>query len=161
VSKPALALLAALAALAIVVAGCGGGGGSGEGSTEESSSSLTKSELIQKGDAICKKGEAELEEEANEFAKENGIDTSKPTKAQQEEVIAQVVAPALRKQAEELRELGTPSGEESTVEGIFDSLEEGTEELEEEPGKLLQGNNPVEKASKLAKEYGFKECGNE
>jgi hypothetical protein len=153
VSKRFVALLAALAALALVVAGCGGGGDSTEGS------SLTKAELIKQGDAICKKGEETLEEEANEFAKENGIDTSKPTKAQQEEVIEQVVAPALRKQAEELRELGTPSGEEDAVEEIFDTLEEGTEELEEEPGKLLEGNNPVEKAGNLAQKYGFKECG--
>lgn len=157
-NKPVMALFVALAALAVLVAGCGGGGGGG---SEESTSSLTKSELIKKGDAICKEGEEALEEEANEFAKENNIDTSKPTKAQQEEVIAQVVAPALHKQAEELRQLGSPSGEESKVEGIFDALEEGTKELEEEPGKLLGGTNPVEKASQLAKEYGFKECGNE
>jgi hypothetical protein len=152
-SKRLIALLAALAALALVVAGCGGG------SDSTDSSSLTKAQLIKQGDAICEKGEETLEAEANEFAKENGIDTSKPTKAQQEEVIEQVVAPALRKQAEELRELGTPSGEEEAVEEIFDTLEEGTEELEEEPGKLLEGNNPVEKAGNLAQKYGFKECG--
>jgi hypothetical protein len=157
VSKRLVALLAALAALALIVAGCGSGGGS----TSSESSSLTKAELIKQGDAICKQGEEALEEEANEFAKENGIDTNKPTKAQQEEVIAQVVAPSLHKQAEELRELGTPSGEESVVEEIFDSLEKGTEELEAEPGALLKGTNPVEEASKLAREYGFKECGNE
>jgi hypothetical protein len=158
VSKPFVALIASLAALALIVAGCGGGGDS-TGSTE--SSSLTKAELIKQGDAICEKGEEELEEEANQFAKENGIDTGKPTEAQQEEVIEEVVAPALRKQAEELRELGTPSGEEAAVEEITGSLEKGTKELEEEPGKLLQGANPVGKASKLAREYGFKECGNE
>jgi hypothetical protein len=157
VSKRLVALLAALAALALIVAGCGSGGGS----TSSESSSLTKAELIKQGDAICKKGEEALEEEANEFAKENGINTSKPTKAQQEEVLEQVVAPALRKQAEELQELGAPSGEESAVEEIFDSLEKGTEEMEEEPGKLLNGTNPVGEASKLAREYGFKECGNE
>jgi hypothetical protein len=157
VSKRLVALLAALAALALIVAGCGSGGGS----TSSESSSLTKAELIKQGDAICKKGEEALEEEANEFAKENGIDTNKPTKAQQEEVIEQVVAPSLHKQAEELRELGTPSGEESAVEEIFDSLEKGTEELEAEPEALLKGTNPVEEASKLAREYGFKECGNE
>jgi hypothetical protein len=160
-SKPLVALLAALAALALIVAGCGGGSDS-TGSTEGGGSgSLTKAELIKQGDAICEKGEEELEEEANEFAKENGIDTNKPTEAQQEEVIEQVVAPALGKQAEELRALGTPSGEEAAVEEIFDSLEKGTEELEEDPGQLLKGKNPVEKASQLAKKYGFKECGNE
>lgn len=155
-SKRFFALLAALTAIAAIVGGCGSSGGS---STE--SSSLTKAELIKQGDEICKKGEETLEEEANEFAKENGINPNKPTKAQQEEVIEQVVAPALHKQAEELRNLGAPSGEAEAVEEIFDSLEKGTEELEEEPGQLLKGANPVGEASKLAKEYGFKECGNE
>lgn len=155
-SKRFVALLVALAALALIVAGCGSGGGS----TSSESSSLTKAELIKQGDAICKKGDEALEEEANEFAKENGINTNKPTKAQQEEVIEQVVAPALHGQAEELRELGAPSGEAEAVEEIFDSLEKGTEELEAEPAVLLKGTNPIEEAGKLAKEYGFKECGN-
>ena len=154
-------LLLALAGLAAFAAGCGGSSGTESSGSGESGGSLTKSELIKQGDAICKKGEAALEEEANGFAKENGIDTSKPTQAQQEEVIEKVVAPALRRQAEEIRALGAPGGEEGKVEKLVDALEKGSEELEEEPGKLLQGTNPVQQASALAKEYGFKNCGSE
>jgi hypothetical protein len=151
-----LVLPLGLLALALLVVGCGGGS-----SSSGESGSLSKSELIKQGDAICKKGEEELEAEANEFAQDHGLDTNKPTKAQQEEVIQKVVAPAIQKQAEELRQLGIPSGEEGAVEEILDSLEKGTKELEEEPGKLLQGTNPVAKASNLAKQYGFSNCGNE
>lgn len=76
-------------------------------------------------------------------------------------MIETVVAPALRKQAEEIGELAAPSGEEEAVEEIVSSLETGSDELEADPGKLLEGENPVEEASVLAKKYGFKECGEE
>ena len=155
-SKRLFALLVgALTLLALVAAGCGGGGDSSGGEA------LTKAEFIKQGDEICKQGEAQLEEETEEFAEDNNVDTENPTRAQQEEVIKTVVAPALRKQAEELGELGAPSGEEEAAEEIVTSLEEGSDAMEEDPGKLLEGNNPVEKASTLAKEFGFKECGNE
>jgi hypothetical protein len=153
-SKRTIALLFGALVLGLVAVGCGGGSDSG-------GEALTKAELIKQGDEICKQGESELEEETEKFAEENEVDTEAPTKAQQEEVIETVVAPALLRQAEEISGLGAPSGEEEAVEEILGSLEAGAKELEEEPALLLEGKNPVQKASKLAKEYGFEECGNE
>lgn len=142
--------------------GCGGGSDSSSGDSTgstESSSSLSKAEFIKQGDEICKTGDAAIEGEANEFAKENNIDTEKPTEAQQEEVIEQVVGPAIERQSEEIADLGPPEGEEEAVEDIVEAVGHGADEIEEDPKAVLEGGNPLAEATKLAKAYGFKVCG--
>jgi hypothetical protein len=163
-------MLAGVVAIAIVAAGCGSSssdssGTSGSdttastGDTTATTATLSKAELIKQGDAICTKGNESVEAEANEFAKENNVNTKKPTKAQKEEVITEVVAPDLRKQGEEIAELGAPSGDEAEVEAIVAAVEGAADELEETPSLLFEGTNPLAKASKLAGGYGFKVCG--
>ncbi|MDX6625600.1 MAG: hypothetical protein QOE56_589 [Solirubrobacterales bacterium] len=76
-------------------------------------------------------------------------------------MIADVVAPAVRQQGEEIGDLGSPSGDEDQVEAIVEAVGQGADELEEDPGALLEGKNPLEEGSKLAKTYGFKSCGEE
>lgn len=154
------ALLGALVA-ALLAAGCGGGGDESSGDGTESSSSLTKAELIKQGDEICEKGDAAIEKEANEFAAEHSIDTEKPTEAQQEEVIEQVVGPAIKRQAEEIADLGPPQGEEEAVEEIVAAVGDGADQIEEDPAAVLEGKNPLAEAGKLARAYGFEKCGNE
>ncbi len=150
-SKGLIALFAGVLLIALV-AGCG---------SSSDSSSLTKAEFIKQADAICTKGEKAIETGAEKFAEENNVNTEKPTKAQKEEVITQVVAPSIRKQGEEISELGAPSGDEDKVEAIVDSVEEGADELESKPAQLFEGKNPLAAGSKLAKEYGLKVCGEE
>ena len=157
-SKRLIVLLAGVVAIAALAAGCG----SSSGDSTEATAALTKAEFIKQGDAICEKGSKQIEGEAEEFAEENNIDTSKPTEKQQEEVIATVVAPALQTQADELSELGAPEGEEGKTAAIFDALEAGAEELEDDPGTLLEkGADPLGKANELATKFGFKDCGQE
>jgi hypothetical protein len=157
-SKRLIALLAGVMAIAIVAAGCG----SSSDSTD-TTVTLTKVEFIKQGDAICKKGSEQIEDEANSFAKENNIDTNKPTKEEQEEVISGVLGPALQNQADEISALGAPDGEEEKTEAIVEALESGAEELEEDPASLLaeNGTGPLDKANELANEFGFKQCGQE
>jgi hypothetical protein len=150
-SKGLIALAAGVLLVALV-AGCG---------SSSDSSSLTKAEFIKQADQICTKGEKSIENGAEKFAEENKVDTENPTKAQKEEVIKTVVAPDIRKQAEEIDDLGAPKGEESEVEAIVTSVEEGADELESKPAQLIEGKNPLEASSKLAKEYGLKVCGEE
>jgi uncharacterized lipoprotein len=157
-----MALLVGVLAVALV-AGCGSSDDTTGASSESSDggSSLSKAEFIKQGDEICTKGDQTIETEANEFAEENNIDIEKPTKAQQEEVIADVVAPAIKEQGEEIGDLGAPSGDEEQVEAIVEAVGNGADELEKDAGTLLEGKNPLEEGSKLAKAYGFKSCGEE
>jgi hypothetical protein len=165
-SKRLITMLAGVLATAIVAAGCGSSGSdsssnsdSSSGDTSATTAALSKAEFIKQGDAICAKGSKSIETEANEFAEENNVNTKKPTKAQKEEVIVDVVAPALRKQGEEIAELGAPSGDEAEAEAIVAAVEGAADELEETPSLLFGGNNPLSKASKLAASFGFKVCG--
>jgi hypothetical protein len=156
-SKRLIALLAGVMAIAIVVAGCGS-----SDDTTETTAELTKVEFIKQGDAICKKGSDQIEEEVDTFAEENDVDTENPSKEDQEEVIAEVVTPSLQTQADELGQLGAPSGEEDEVAAIIEALEAGAEELENDPASLLtEGAGPLDEANQLATEFGFKECGEE
>jgi ABC-type glycerol-3-phosphate transport system substrate-binding protein len=157
-SKRFIVLLATVVAFAAIAAGCGS---SSDDSTEVVV--LTKTEFIEQGDAICAKGSEQLEKEAEEFAEDNDVDTDNPSKEDQEEVITTVVGPALQSQADELSALGAPEGEEETVTAIVEALEDGAQELEDDPASLLEesGSGPLDEANKLANEFGFKECGQE
>ncbi|HWO47338.1 MAG TPA: hypothetical protein VNM41_04690 [Solirubrobacterales bacterium] len=158
-NKALLAALAALAVVAALVAGCGGG----DDTTTDETATLTKAEFIKQGDAICEKGNEELEGEFQSFAKENDIPLEKePNTEQSEELVEEVLVPNIQNQAEELRALGVPSGDEDQVNAMLDSLEEGIEEAEDDPGDLFSGKtDPFGKANKLASEYGLKVCGQE
>ena len=164
-SKRLIAALFGVLAIAIVAAGCGSGGDSttGGGDSSESASSLTKAEFIKQADAICAKGNEAVSAEAEEFAEENEIDTEKPTTAQQEEVVSDVVAPAIREQAEKIDELGAPSGEEDEVAEIVAAVESGADEAEASPDSIVEGKGggPFEEANELADAYGLKVCGGE
>lgn len=151
-----IAVLAAAAAILMIVAGCGGGSDS-----SSDSASLSKAQFIKQADAICAKGDKESSKEVEAFVEENNVDTSKPTKKQQEEVITDVVAPNVQGQVEEISDLGAPEGDEKQIEAMVDAVEEGVEEIEADPTKLIEGKNPLGKGSKLAKEYGLKTCGEE
>jgi uncharacterized protein with von Willebrand factor type A (vWA) domain len=152
-----IAVLAAAAAILVIVAGCGGGSDS-----SSDSSSVTKAQFIKQANAICEKGTEENEAEFEEFAEEKGLsEKEEPTKAQQEEAITEIVAPGVQKQIEEIDALGAPEGDEKQVEAIVTSVEEGVEEIEENPSSLIKGENPLGRGSKLAKEYGLKACGEE
>jgi ABC-type glycerol-3-phosphate transport system substrate-binding protein len=158
-SKRLIVLFAGVLAIAIAAAGCGGS--SSDSSDTTASAALTKAELIKQGDAICEKGNKAIEKEAEEFADENNVDTENPTAAQQEEVIVDVVAPGVRRQVEEIGDLTPPSGDEAKIEAMVAAVEEGTKAMESDPTTLIEGTNPLGKGSKLARSYGFTECGEE
>lgn len=154
-SKALVVALAAFAAIAMIVAGCGGGGDS-----TTDSSSLTKAEFLKQGNAVCAKGNKEIEEGFQEFEKENGLQNKQPTKAQLTEAIETIVLPAVRDQVEGIEALGAPSGEEAKVEAITDAAGEAAEEGEEDPASLTSEKaDPFAEANELANEYGLVKCG--
>lgn len=153
-SKSLVALLVAVAAIAMIVAGCGGSSDS-----SESTSSLTKAEFVKQGNAICAKGNKEIQEGFEEFEQEVGSQ-KQPTKAQLTEAIETIVLPAVSRQVEGVKDLGAPSGEEAKVEAITDSAEEALEKGEEDPAALTtEKADPFAKANELANEYGLTKCG--
>jgi hypothetical protein len=153
VSKPLIALITAIGAISLIVAGCG---------SDDESSALTKAEFVKQADAICAKGDKQDQEEFEAFAKERNLDEGKePSKAVQEEAVSEIVIPGVRQQIEEIDDLEAPEGDEVKVEEIVTSVEEGLDELEEDPTLLFGGGNPLGAGSKLARDYGMEKCGSE
>lgn len=152
-SKALLAIGMAIA-LAAAVVGCGGG----DDSTDSSAAALTKSEFIKEADAICGDANEQGEEEAEQFAEENGFTLEKASEEQIEEAISAVLVPSLNQQAEEISALGAPEGDEEKVEAIITSLEDAATEVEDDPGTVIDGT-ALEEPGQLAEDYGFKVCG--
>ncbi len=140
----------------VTVAGCGGSDDS-----TSTAAALTKAQFVKQGDAICKKGDAEIEEGFEDFAKENDIPKNKePNKAQGAEIVETVIVPNIKNQGEEIRALKVPEGDEDQITAMLDSLDEAIEEAEADPETLFdEKSDPFGAANKQAKEYGFKVCG--
>lgn len=158
-SRRLIAVVVAVAALAMIVAACGGGSDS-----TETASSISKAEFVKKGNAICAKGEKEVEDGVEKFAEKNNLSERNPASSKQvEELAEKILVPAVRKQLNELRALGIPSGDEEEVEAIFAAVEEALKETEEDPSVFGQegGVGPFAKANKLSREYGLTVCGSE
>jgi hypothetical protein len=157
-NKALLVAIAAVFALAALVAGCGGGD-----DTTDETVTLTKTEFIKQGDAICKEGNEEISEGFEEYAEENDLPQNKePSTEQGIEITETVILPNVQQQAEEIRELGAPEGDEDQVDELLTSLEDAVAEGEDDPELLFKGDtDPFAKVNELATDYGFKVCGEE
>ena len=156
-NKGLIAAFVGVIAIAAIVAGCGS-------SSDDETSSLTKAQFVAQADAICKKGNAEIESEVEAFQAKNDLgENDEPSKVQQAEVSETILAPNVTNQAEEIRALEAPSGDEDEISAMLDSLDEGVEEVEANPQAPFESNqpNPFGAANKLAREYGLKVCGQE
>lgn len=156
-SKRILAPLVGLLAFGLVAAGCGS---SDDGTDTTATATITKAELIKKADAICAAGNKANEEAAEEAAEEAGFKLEDATDEQLRGLIADIVVPGVREQAEEIASLGAPEGDEDQVAAVVAAVEEGVDALEADPNEALEGE-PFSEASELAGEYGFKVCGAE
>jgi Tfp pilus assembly protein FimV len=140
-------------AVALLAAGAGAGCG---GDDEEP---LSKAEYIKQGDAICKKAQAEGEKDVEEMFGDLGAN-EEPSEEQLKTLVDDVLKPNTEGQLEELRDLPAPEGDEETLNGIYDGAEEALEKIEDDPMILLSEDDPFEKASQEAEDYGFEECSN-
>jgi hypothetical protein len=149
------ALLAVGLATVVALAGCGG-----SGSADTTAAAISKAEFIKKADAICAKGQKRSQSELNAFAKENNASGAKePTTAEWAEIGTQILVPALQRQLDEVRQLGSPAKDEEQIDEYLDQSEEAIEKLEEDPGEAKSPSKLLADAHKTIKGYGFKVCG--
>ena len=158
-----IVLLAGVLAVALILVGCGGGDSDSTTSGSDSSTaSLSKAEFIKKADAVCAAGGKRTQSEYAAYVEEKKLSSKKePTPAQYAEVSDEIQVPAFKRQAEELRALGAPTGEEAKVTAILDALDAGIEKVEDaNPKKALESTSSLfAEADKLAIAYGLKVCG--
>lgn len=156
--KRIIPLLVVLAAAGLVAAGCGGG----SDTSSESSSSIAKAEFLEKGNAICAKGNEEIGEIFGNFVKEHHLSEKKPPNSAEMEEVSKEALPIIHKQLNEIQALGLPEGAEAEAEEVFAAVEDGLEKVEENPSILAEEKGePFEKANKLSREIGLTKCGEE
>ena len=144
----ALWLLGLAAVTALVVAGCGGGG---DDST--STSSLAKPAWIAKADAICKQGNQEIQQAANE---QFGKQSQQPTDAQVQQFTNESVVPSVQKQIDQIRDLGAPSGDEDQVNKILDTVQA---DIDKTKSVTTLAGDPFADGNAIAAQYGLTVCG--
>lgn len=156
------AVAAACAAIAIGAAGCGGddddstsgGDTTAVETTDTTTADITKAEWIEQADAVC----ADADLEIGQQAEEAGIDGT--DEAALQDFIIDVVIPSNRDQAEQIRALGAPEGDEEEVGEILDALDEAIARAEADPEALTADSGEFDEASELAQAYGLEVCGN-
>ena len=139
----ALALTAA-AGLAVSGAACGEDG-------------VSKPEYLARARTVCQKGRQTLTD-ASKAVFARLPPGQKLPETEVENFVRQTVIPTIRDQVRELRALPPPKGKKAEVEEIYRALDEGLDELEENPQKLLDGSNVFAEADTLATRYGISVC---
>jgi hypothetical protein len=155
VSKQLIALAFAGALTVGLIAGCGSSGG--ETSTS-SAPALTKAAFLKQADAVCAKNVERIESSFAVFEKKHGGFEKASSVDAMAEFSDATIIPALKSEAEKLRALGAPSGDEDKINEILDTFEEGIEEREaklEDPSIDVVA---VHKADEMANKYGLKVC---
>lgn len=144
--------------VASIVAGCGGGG-----DDDATASSITKAQFIKQADTVCeetlKRAQAAYQSYLSEASQTNDLGENLSEEEQAAALIAAVLTPNSEQETEELRDLGSPAGDEDEVEALISAREEYLEIAQAEPGYFGRKSSAVaSKSEKLAREYGLEAC---
>lgn len=134
---------AAIFSVGLVATGCG-----------SSDDNLTKAEFLKQGNAICKKGNQEINKAANATFKKG----QKPTKAQITKFANDTLIPSVEEQVNGIRDLNPPSADEDQVNKILDEADSALDKTKSDPSIFASNQDPFKKANKLAKDYGLTAC---
>lgn len=184
---PAVGMCLLLAAFTI--AGCGGGSNSGSttqaggseattnagtGSSPESeegssaaesreeqlaieSGAKRKQGFLAKAETLCREQQKIMQTRAGAL-----FNQAKPhpsAEASQRALVEEVIAPGFEAEAEGLRALEAPKGDEKEVEALIAAIDKSAVEGREDP-KAYLANERFAKADDLARRYGLLACGN-
>lgn len=148
----------------LVLAGCGGGSSStttgASGTSGAQGAALSKSEFVSKGNAVCAKGNQEINAEAKKIFTSNQA----PSQATQEKFVTDTVIPSIQQQIDGIAALPAPSGDEDQVQAIVDAAQSALDKAKQDPSLLTdqaQGGDPFAQANKLANAYGLTKCGSD
>jgi hypothetical protein len=149
-SQKGAAALAATLGLGLVLAACGG---------SSDDSSLTKAEFVKQGNAVCKKGNQQINKVGKQVFGTNG-NHKNPTQAEQTKFATDTLIPKVQTEIDGIEALGAPKGDQAQVKAIVDSAQTALDKSKADPTILIEGkSDPFAKANKLANAYGLTECG--
>ena len=141
-----------------------GQGESADGAAGElEPTSESKAEYTAKANALCKKRKRQIQADLmrifKEVQEEEGSQSQQQQQAGLRKLVEEAVAPGLEAEAEELRELGAPDGDEAQVEEVLAAIEALVAEMRETPQAFATNPAAFEKAQRPARKYGIGACG--
>ncbi|MGN6557437.1 MAG: hypothetical protein ACTHLH_05440, partial [Solirubrobacterales bacterium] len=112
-----------------------------------------RARFIKRGNAICKRADAEQHKRAVRYLKKEGPLNRKW------ELVAPAVVPPMKRALKELKALKPPEGEEPRVWRILQAMAVGVEDAEADPIDLIfTWSDPFQEARRLDKKYGLTVC---
>jgi hypothetical protein len=145
------------------------GAGCGEEDTSEGASgsitvdtgTLPKAKFIVKADAICRKGNEEVQGGVEAFIQRYGKrEYSEPLLvAKAPKLVSTVLAPSFEKQIDQILDLGAPKGDEAEVSAILTAMSDLVDDAEEQPKDFARNGEPFQEPAQLAQSYGLEVCG--
>jgi len=144
-----------------VVNGIGCGTGSGTSSSNLQTSALTKAQFVKRANAICTEGLEQIPLDLSTYLGKHASDPGRSEGVVEAEAVKKTVLPKVKTKMEEIRALGSPSGDEEQVEAFLTSMQEAVESLESR--KRLRSlaedlGQAFVQESNLAREYGVSSC---
>jgi hypothetical protein len=134
----------------------------GSNSNSNSTTALTKAEFLKQGNAICKKGNQQINKVANQTFTKKKYPNGPPPQSVQTKFATDTAIPNIQSQIDGVKALGAPTGDEAQVKAIIDSAQSALDKAKADPTILLQNNSkndPFAAANKLATAYGLTVCG--
>ena len=150
--------VAAVLAVGLAAAGCGSSSESKSMSSAPTSTAttaaLSKPMFLAKGNAICKRGNREINAEGRRLFTKN----RRPTRAQVMK-FAQSAIPIIQRELNGVRALPAPAGHQATVKKVVDTAQKDLDKVKANPALLGGKADPFKDANKLARAYGLTACG--
>jgi hypothetical protein len=134
-----------LAALALGATACG----------SDDESTITKEDFIAQANEICKTAQEETDAAAEEAL------SNQPTDEEIATFWNETAQSSIEGQVQQIRDLGTPEGDEAEIDAMLAEVESAIAETQEavDEGTVGEGPDPFAEADRLAADYGLTECG--
>jgi hypothetical protein len=146
-ARNVIAAASMLLAIACLVAGCGS-----SGEAAQTTASISKAQLVKKGNAICRQGNREIKSNEARFLSEHRDDDYRGA--------MEDVLPVRSKELRLLRALGSPAEGAEQFEAMLDAMAEGIRTARENPHSLLAGGShyAFARAYRIGLAYGISDC---
>jgi hypothetical protein len=148
----------AILTVGLIAAGCG----SSNSSSTTSTTALTKAEFLKQGNAICKKGNQQINKVGHQTFSKKKYPNGPPPKSALTKFTTDTAIPTIQTEIDGVKALGAPAGDEAQVKAIVDSAQSALDKAKADPTVLFQNNpknDPFAKSNQLANSYGLTACG--
>jgi hypothetical protein len=156
-SPTGVLVFVAILIVGLVPAGCGSSNNSSSNSSSTASTAaLTKAEFLKKGNAICRKGNQQINKAARKLFPKN----AKPSQAQLNKFATDTLIPSVQSQIDGVKALGAPAGDEAKVNAMVSTAQSALDKGKKNPALLTtNGPGPFKKSNQLTNAYGLTACG--